>query len=149
MPCISAQTGLYCLMRSSVTTVGKRGREISPSCFCHSQLILSCPPPLYSSSFLAAHRIWPGPLCFQQWCFLDRAIRPCQNARYPLRTIPPLLLLPSLSLRYLRSLPSVSVDHKQCILTFKKKHCVAWMYLEGFSLSVATGCVVTERGVSV
>lgn len=49
-------------MRSTVTTVGKRGREISPSCFCHSQLILSFPPPLCSSSFLAVHRIWPGPL---------------------------------------------------------------------------------------
>ena len=60
--CISAQSLLYCLMRSSVTTVGKRGREISPSCFCHSQLILSCPPPLYSSFFLVAHRIWPGPV---------------------------------------------------------------------------------------
>lgn len=42
-------TQLCCLMRSSVTTVGKRGREISPSCF-YSQLIVppSSAPPLFS-----------------------------------------------------------------------------------------------------
>lgn len=69
MPCVSASTRWYFLMRSSVATVGKRGREISPSCFCHSQLILSCPPPLCSSSFLAAHRIWPGPSLFSTMMF--------------------------------------------------------------------------------
>lgn len=42
---------LHCLMCSCVATVGKRGRKISLSCFCHSQLILSCPP-LHFSSFI-------------------------------------------------------------------------------------------------
>lgn len=66
-----------------------RGREISSSCFCHLQLILSCPPPLSSSSSSSptAHRIWPGPsFCFPRRCFLDRAIRPCQSAHSPPRT---------------------------------------------------------------
>lgn len=45
---VSTEAVLYCLMLSSVCTGGKQGREISPSCFCHSQLIPSRPPPLFS-----------------------------------------------------------------------------------------------------
>lgn len=70
-------------MRSTVTTVGKRGREISPSCFCHSQLILSFPPPLCSSSFLAVHRIWPGPL------FSTMMFSRLSDQTLPNRSLPP------------------------------------------------------------
>lgn len=45
---VSTEAVLYCLMLSSVCAGGKQGREISPSCFCHSQLIPSRPPPLFS-----------------------------------------------------------------------------------------------------
>lgn len=129
--CLCAQTAHYCVMRSDVTTVGKRGREISPSCFCHSQLILSCPPPLYSSSFLAAHRIWPGPFCFQQWCFLDRALRPCQNALYPLQA---LFFSPSLAV-FVYFLHTVSLKHKQWILILKCTFARLWGFVFLFLLS--------------
>lgn len=146
MPCMSAQIRLYCLMHSSVATVGKWGREISPSCFCHSQLILPCPPHLYSSSFFAAHRIWPGPLCFQQ-CFLDRAIRHCQNSCYPPSNnffsssccLSRWFFLCLFHL-FLWSINSVSPLKK------KKKKKLLW---EIYFLSVATGCVTTELAVSV
>lgn len=144
------QTLLYCLMHLSVTTVGKRGREISPSCFCHSQLILSCPP-LYSSSFHVAHRIWPGPLCFQQWCFLDRAI-PAKMLATPFKLVfffSSLFL--SLSLCTFLCLFHWflwSINH---VSSLKKTNICARIYFEIFfpPQSLATGCVIIERGLSV
>lgn len=133
--CLCAQTAHYCLMRSDVTTVGKRGREISPSCFCHSQLILSCPPPLYSSSFLAAHRIWLGPFCFQQWCFLEWS-----DSAKMLSTPFKLFFSPSLAV-FVLFLHTVSLNHKQWILTLKCTFCwtvgVAFLFSFLISLSKA------------
>lgn len=69
-------------MLSNVTAVGKRGREISPSCFFHSQLIL-CGLLLHLSTPFS-HRIWLAARRLQQWCFLDRTMRSCQNVPSPI-----------------------------------------------------------------
>lgn len=131
---------VYCPMRSSVTTVGKRGREISPSCFCHSQLIPSCPPPLHASSFLAAHRIWLRPSVFSTMMF----------SRQSDQTLPKTLatpfehFLPPLSLAVLLRLSHLFLYNKK-----KGRKNIKLDVLWEVFMSAVTGCVVTERGVSV
>lgn len=133
-------------MRSAVTTVGKRGREISPSCFCHSQLILSFPPPLCSSSFLAVHRIWPGPL------FSTMMFSRLSDQTLPNRSLPPsnyfFSLWMSLSVCYFLLLVHLTLWSMSSVSWFSEFFFslnVLWDYRFYFSLSVVTGFVIISK----
>lgn len=128
---------VYCPMRSSVTTVGKRGREISPSCFCHSQLIPSCPPPLHASSFLAAHRIWLRPSVFSTMMFSrqsDQTLPKTLATPFEHFLPPPLSRCPS------PPFPSVSLQQKK-----KREKTLNLMYSERFSCLLWLGVLLLSE----
>lgn len=130
---------VYCPMRSSVTTVGKRGREISPSCFCHSQLIPSCPPPLHASSFLAAHRIWLRPSVFSTMMFSrqsDQTLPKTLATPFEHFLPPPLSRCPS------PPFPSVSLQQKKR----EKKHST-WCTPRGFHVCCDWVCCYWARRI--